>query len=235
MLSRRLPADFGNTPILVTPESALSFWRRDVGQVDPFLLFMARQLAGPETVVWDIGANVGLFSFAAAALGSTVLAVEPDIWLGQLLQRSVWLNRLPVTVLPAAVADSPGVSTLHFSEHGRASSSLAGPGAGQTVVTITLDWLLERFPPPQVLKIDVEGLEYAVLKGGYEVLKHRPKVFCEVTENHDEIAELLRDSGYTLYAARDREHGPLRRPSHDTLALPSAGRQSATVSAPVPK
>jgi FkbM family methyltransferase len=223
VLKRRLPAEFGNTQILVTPESALSFWKRDVGQVDPFLLSMARQLAGREAIVWDIGANLGLFSFAAAALGSKVLAVEADTWLAHLLQRSVMLNKLPVTILPAAVTDTLGVSSLHVSSDGRASSSLAGSGAGQTVVTITLDWLLERFPPPQVLKIDVEGLEYAVLKGGCKLLELRPAIFCEVTENHDAIGQLLNEAGYKIYAARDQERRPLQRPSRDTLALPSTG------------
>ncbi|PYX36419.1 MAG: FkbM family methyltransferase, partial [Acidobacteria bacterium] len=103
---------------------------------------MARQWARNETTVWDIGANVGLFSFAAAALGSRVLAVEADVWLASLLHRSVLLNGAPVTVLAAAVADTPGITSLHFSEEGKSSNSLLGAGPAQTVVTITLDWIL---------------------------------------------------------------------------------------------
>ena len=81
-MQRRLPKVFGGAPILVSPDSALAFWKRDLGSVDPYLLSMARELVRPGMVVWDIGANVGLFAFAAAALGAPqVLAVEPDIWL----------------------------------------------------------------------------------------------------------------------------------------------------------
>lgn len=76
--------------------------------------------------VWDIGANVGLFSFAAASLGAQVVAVEADTWPANLLQRSALLNQLPVTVFPAAVSDRQGVSKLYLSEHGRASNSLRG-------------------------------------------------------------------------------------------------------------
>lgn len=220
VLTRHLSEDFGHVPFLVTPESALSYWRRDVSKVDAFLLSMVLELTTKDATVWDIGANVGLFAFAAAARGAKLVAVEADTWLAHLLQRSVRLNGLPVTVLPAAVSDQCGIATLHFSEDGRASSSLVGTGLGQTVVSVTLDWMLKHFPTPQVLKIDVEAMEYAVLQGGVRLLeKHHPTIFCEVTANHDKIGQMLRALGYALYAARDRERQPLERPSRDTLAV----------------
>jgi FkbM family methyltransferase len=182
---------------------------------------MVRELVRPKMTVWDIGANVGLFSFAAAALGAQVVAVEADIWLANLMQRSVLLNQLPVTVLPAAVDDHHGVSKLYISDRGRASNSLGGSGPAQTVVTITLDSLLDHFSAPQVLKIDVEGMEYAVLNGARKVLQSRPVLFCEVSEHHDSIGELLRQANYKVYAARESNRQPLQRPSRDSLALPS--------------
>jgi len=181
---------------------------------------MVRELVRPEMTVWDIGANVGLFSFAAAALGARVWAVEADIWLANLMHRSALLNRLPVIVLPAAMSDSLGVSKLYLSSRGKASNSLIGTGPAQTVVSVTLDWMLDHFPSPQVLKIDVEGMEYAVLKGGQKVLQSRPVIFSEVTQDHDLLGELLRRAGYEIYAAGQSNRQPLRRPSRDTLAVP---------------
>jgi len=221
VLKRHLPSEFGGAPMFVSPESTLGYWRCDLGKIDPFLLSMVRELVRSEMTVWDIGANVGLFSFAAAALGSRVLAVEADTWLAGLLHRSVLLNGLPVTVLPAAVADAPGISALHYSDHGRASNSLVGSGPTQSVVTITLYWILDHFSAPQVLKIDVEGMEYAVLRGAGKLLQLRPIILCEVTRHHDCVGQLLRDAGYTLYAARELNRHPLQKPSYDTLALPS--------------
>jgi FkbM family methyltransferase len=210
----------------VTPDSALGYWRRDISRVDPFLLSMVRELVRPKMSVWDVGANVGLFSFAAASLGAQVVAVEADLWLANLMHRSALLNKLPVTVLPAAVSDRQGVSKLYLSDHGRASNSLSGSGPAQTIVTVTLDWMLDYFPAPQVLKIDVEGLEYAVLTGAQKVFQSRPVIFCEVSEQHDLVGELLRSAEYEFYAARTNERQPLRRPSRDTLAVPKAqGRQ----------
>lgn len=183
---------------------------------------MVRELVRPEMSVWDIGANVGLFSFAAASLGAQVVAVEADLWLAHLMHRSASLNKLPVTVLPAAVSDRQGVSKLYLSCHGKASNSLSGSGPAQTIVTVSLDWMLDYFPAPQVLKIDVEGLESAVLTGARKVLQSRPVIFCEVTEEHDLIGELLRGAEYEFYAARTHDRQPLHRPSRDTLAVPKA-------------
>jgi FkbM family methyltransferase len=103
---------------------------------------MVRELVRPEMTVWDIGANIGLFSFAAASVGARVLAVEADMWLANLIHRSVLLNKLPVTVLPAAVSDHQGISRLHLSEQGRASNSLcrdgiARPCRGDAICSIT--------------------------------------------------------------------------------------------------
>jgi FkbM family methyltransferase len=221
VLKRRLPPEFGGAPILVTPDSALSYWRRDLSKIDPFLLSMVQEIVSTGMTVWDIGANVGLFSFAAASIGAQVIAVEPDTWLANLIFRSTLLNGLPVTVLPAAVTDCHGISHLSISKDGRASNSLTiGAGAGQPVVSVTLDWMLEYFAPPQVLKIDVEGHEHAVLRGARKVLDARPTIFCEVTDNHDEIRELLLRANYEFYAARSTERLPLARPSRDTLAIP---------------
>jgi FkbM family methyltransferase len=181
---------------------------------------MVRELVRPNMTVWDIGANVGLFSFAAASLGAQVVAIEPDTWLANLMHRSALLNKLPVTVLPAAVSDHQGVSRLYLSDQGKASNSLVGDGIAQTVIAVTLDSLLEHFAAPQVLKIDVEGMEYAVLRGARRVLQARPRIFCEVTDHHEAIGKLLTEANYQFYAAREPNGPPLLRPSRDTLAVP---------------
>ena len=87
---RRLPAKFGRLPIYVTPEAGLRYWLT-MSRVDPTLYNMVEELVRPGATVWDVGANVGLFSFCAAALAGPsgfVLSVEPDLWLAQLVDRS---------------------------------------------------------------------------------------------------------------------------------------------------
>ena len=220
VLKRRLPKEFGGAPLFVSPEAALAYWRWDLSTVDPFLLSMVRELVRPDMTVWDIGANLGLFSFAAAGLGANVLAVEPDMWLANLIYQSASMNKLPVTVVPAAVSDRHGIAKLYLSPEGRASNSLSGMGIAQNVIAITLDALLDNFAAPQVLKIDVEGVEYSVLRGATRVLQARPRILVEVTSHHEQIGELMRHAGYELYAARDAGRQPLIRPSRDSLAIP---------------
>ncbi len=219
VLRRRLPSEFNNVEILVSPDSALAYWKPNLASVDPHLLSLARELVRSGMTVWDIGANVGLFAFAAAGLGAQVLAVEGDTWLAHLLHRSVLLNGLPVTVLPAAVADTNGIGQMHLSDQGRASNSLQGSGpGGQTILTITLDWLLEHFPAPQLIKIDIEGMEYAALQGARQVVTLKPTILCEVTQNHEMVGRFLTEAGYTMYAAGEKERTPLETPCFETLA-----------------
>ena len=120
-----------------------------------------------------------------------VLSVEPDLWLAQLVGRSareLSLSRSKcscVRVVCASVSDANRVTELSVSERARSSShSTHASGSTQAqgsrylqqTVSLTLDFLLEHYPPPSVLKIDVETHEANVLRGATRLLRevHRP-------------------------------------------------------------
>jgi len=134
VLKRRPPARFGAAPIFVSPDARLRFWRKDLANCDPALLDAARELVGPSDAVWDVGANVGLFSFAAAARAGPVghvLAIEADLWLVSLLRQSTTVqpsSSAPVQVLPVAVSDQVGVAEFCIAKRGRCSNYLLGVG-----------------------------------------------------------------------------------------------------------
>lgn len=238
VVRRRLPPEFGSHALFVSPDASLRLWRRDLRRADPLLLGLAAELVRPGDRVWDVGANVGLFAFAAAFLAGpsgAVLAVEADGWLAGLLRRSAESAGpayAPVEVLAAAVAESPGVAELHIAARGRAGSHL-GDVAGSTqaggvrevrqVAAVTLDGLLATSPPPRLVKIDVEGAEARCLRGAGRLLAEvRPVLLCEVSEpSAREVGERLLGLGYTLYDAEvpPGRRRPLATPAWNTLAV----------------
>lgn len=108
VLKRHLPREFGGGSVYVTPDAALRFWRQNLYKADPMLFDAARELVRPGDVVWDVGANVGLFSFATAALaGPTgqVLAIEPDLLAGRF---AAAIRAIPATHLCSSGNPSRG-------------------------------------------------------------------------------------------------------------------------------
>lgn len=241
VLRRRLPAKFGKLPIYVTPEAGLRYWT-SMARVDCVLYQMAAELVKPGAVVWDVGANVGLFSFCGAALAGrsgSVLALEPDLWLAQMISRSsremnvARYGCADVRVLCASVSDSNRISQLEVAERARASNHLVeAVGSSQAkglrylqpTVTVTLDFLLDHFPAPSVLKIDAETHEASILKGAVRLLKQaRPAIWCEVSpENSVAVTDLLHTAGYRLYGAETQPHPLTDRAWFHTLAVPAA-------------
>lgn len=235
VLYRRLPDPFRAARIYVSSEGGLRYLRPSMGKVDADLLKLAAETIRPGDVVWDIGANIGLFTFAAAVAAGPdghVLALEPDAVMASLLRRSAIANRglAPVEVLPAAVADQVAVARFHVAKRNRSTSHLDGFGTTQTggvrvtelVPTVTLDWLADHFPMPSVIKIDVEAAELQVLGGGAQVLNSQPTIICEVAGcNAAAVADILSAHGYTLYDAHqpaDRRR-PTAAAAPDTLAI----------------
>ncbi len=241
VLHRRLPSKFGRLPIYVTPEAGLRYWSA-MSRVDPVLYRMAEEIVKPGSVVWDVGANVGLFSFCAAARSGQsgfVLAIEPDFWLAHLINRSSQQLGAghhpcaPVEVLCASVSDSNRISKLAIAERARASNYLIeavgstearGARCVQPTVSLTLDFLLQVFPAPSVLKIDAETHEAGVLKGAERLLNEvKPTIWCEVSaENSDEVTRLLHGAQYQLYGAQVQPHLPVDRAWFHTLAVPNS-------------
>jgi FkbM family methyltransferase len=235
VVRRRMPTPFAAARIYTTSEGGLRYLRPRLTYVDPPLLRLASEVVRPGDSIWDIGANLGLFSFAAAvAAGPTgnVLAVEPDATLVRLLRRSAEVNRrhASVEVLPAAIADGVGIGRFHIARRNRSTSYLDGFGTTQTggvratelVPTLTLDWLAAHMTPPDVIKIDVEEAEMHVLAGAAHVLQSHPTIICEVAGAHAEpLGELLRSYGYSIYDGDQpaSQRVPLPAAPPNTLAI----------------
>ncbi len=235
---RKLPVGVVSVPVLVSPASGLMYLFRSMRRVDPQLIGFAEEFVRPGAVVWDIGANQGLFSFAAAHMAGPqgkVTAFEPDLWLVEGLRASARRQpstSAPVEVVPVAVASENALRRFAIAKRSRASNHLVGYGLSetggeaetQTVPAVTIDWLIRTLPVPDVIKIDVEGAEQEVLAGATALFAQaRPMVICEVGgEARDWITEFFHSRNYILYSGLvpKAERQPCGKASWSTLAVP---------------
>lgn len=163
---------------------------------------------GPGKTVADVGAHMGFDTLHFARLvgpGGHVHAFEPDPANGRKLRRNCELNSLrQVTLHPHAVSDRCG--TARFLAHGTTTSRVA-TATDQTTVevqTVTLDEALgptDSVSPIDLIKVDVEGFEFEVLRGSTRILRDiRPVWLIEI---HSAIAladcvRLLAAAGYRV-------------------------------------
>jgi FkbM family methyltransferase len=211
MFPRRLPDDLGGCRFPASLEGGSKFLRLRSQHFDPVLTDFAKSAITEGSVVWDIGANVGLFTFVAAGLAGptgTVVAVEADTWLvGNLRQAARWnSSAAKIIVIPVAIGDATGLGEFLVAKSARAVSYLA-PALGtsltggirerQTVPVLTLDCLAQTLAQPDVLKIDVEGAEALALAGAHHVLEGKPTIFIEAVERTSPLVHnLLAPHGY---------------------------------------
>lgn len=172
----------------------------------------------PGSLLYDVGANVGMYTIYAAALRDVrVLAFEPESQNFALLNKNIFSNRLDklVQAYPVALSDGMSFDKLHLSRFEIAGSchnfgetiDFDGrefrPGFSQGCLAVTLDSLVEQhgMPVPDHIKIDVDGIEHKVIAGARGTLR-RPEVksvLIEINtrrEDHMETVRLMESLGF---------------------------------------
>jgi FkbM family methyltransferase len=142
---------------------------------------------GPGSIVWDVGANVGLYTEKFLARGAKrVICVEPAPAAVEALRAKFGAETARVTILPMALSDVCGSGAMAADGASPTNQLRAGIG-GQGLTEVRLmraDDLMRsiNLPPPSVLKIDVEGYELEVLRGFGDAIhsKDLQAVFVEV-------------------------------------------------------
>ena len=166
---------------------------------------------GENTIVVDIGANVGLYSLYAASKNHKVYAFEPESLNFSCLNLNIFDNNFndKIFAFPIAINDVEKISRLNL-------SSMHYGGSGNTFdrqisdsglkfepifkqgsVSFSLDEICKRLNfTPDIIKIDVDGNELKVINGMKEVLvsKNLKSICIELNpkfKEHSEVLEIL--------------------------------------------
>ena len=170
----------------------------------------------PGDICWDIGANIGFYTCLLASRvedAGTVVAFEPALRTCGYLRENVSLNRFTnVTVINKGLSDRMEQRHLYYSEAGLAEGTASlkyanGRSASERVTLDTIDNLVRELPVPDFIKIDVEGYQLEVLRGGEHYLKtHAPLLMAELKDVGEtnrtmfgEVENYVADLGYQLY------------------------------------
>ena len=147
---------------------------------EPEVLFALKKLIRPDSLVLDLGANVGYFtahmSKMVGARGS-VHAFEPEPRNFYLLGQNIKRNNLEnVTIHQVALGDREEIKNLHISDFSGGMHRLYDSTCcGREIVRVPVRRLDSIFEPDQisVMKIDVEGYEPFVLLGAEKIIRNQ--------------------------------------------------------------
>ncbi|MBO3460279.1 FkbM family methyltransferase [Aetokthonos hydrillicola] len=155
------------------------------------------------TTVLDIGANVGLFSILLSRLvGSKgkVISFEPLPRNIDFIKKHIQLNKIEnIAIYSAAISDKNGVMKFNTSPY-NAQGCLAESGDLEVSV-MTLDSLKDLNPPVSLVKIDVEGAEANVLRGGEKFFQADRPVILLATHGKIQVNDcrgILASYGYSM-------------------------------------
>jgi FkbM family methyltransferase len=192
-------------------------------------------------IVYDIGAFEGLLTMFFSRGARHVIAWEPNPESRRRLLTNLRLNRLSnVLVRDVGLADAPGEATLVYDPLMPGAASGGGAVAsqirdsapslaevGMRVATLDDEVRTQALPPPDFVKIDVEGMELPVLLGAQRTIcAHRPQIYIELhgaeqedkRRNAREVISLLWSWGYHdlihVETGKALEPETTDRPSH---------------------
>ncbi len=158
-------------------------------------------------VVYDVGANVGIYALLASSrvgFSGRVYAFEPLDRNVRYLRRHIMLNNLEnCTVVEKAVCKESGIRRFSAAAWESSMAKLS-PDGEKLIPSTTLDNCVYgeiHFRPPDIIKIDVEGAELEVLEGATRTIcEFYPTIFLELhgTQLHADCRDFLLAKGYNI-------------------------------------
>lgn len=180
-------------------------------------LFVAIQKVFAPKTFWDIGANIGVYSYLLKSLDEKieVKLFEPDPINLSLVEQTTRRARLSgIEVFPCAVSDETGIGAFLLDSISGATGTLENPALSfvsqryriaprfVSVHKVTVDGVRATAKTVDLMKVDVEGHEERVFKGAVKTLSQdQPIVIFESFHPETSLVTQLRDLGYLLLDA----------------------------------
>jgi len=158
-----------------------------------------------EGVFVDVGSHIGKFTVPIAKMGANVISIEPHPGNFKMLVKNIKLNKVEDKVIPMniALSDENTEGKLYIGVNNLRHSIVENYGKGSIKVTFdTLDDIVKNIGVNRIdfIKIDVEGSELNVIKGGLKSInKFKPNMIIEVRKcNLKRLKKMLLNVGYSV-------------------------------------
>lgn len=178
-------------------------------------------IPGADGVFWDVGANIGWYTWFCAHLRPSfaIVSFEPDPKNVECLRRTSRAWNLPRhLIVPVAVSEQSGRATFYLDEITGATGTLKNDEATFTatyygatprrleVGVVSLDEFARDHEPPSVIKLDIEGTELSALRGSSRLIERcQPVLLLETYYQRPDIFSYLDHFGYRLYDSDRRD------------------------------
>lgn len=221
--------DYQDRDVRMHVDSVMQYYRLRSCAKEPETVRWIECYIKPGDVLYDIGANIGAYSFAACSHCAgqiTVHAFEPSFSNYYYLCQNVILNGCQQSITPhmMALAKESGVSVFNYqsTEAGTALHTLGArvdykgeafePVHVQRVISYSIDDLVSAygFPVPSHIKLDVDGIELDILHGAAKTLldsrvRSIQVEMCDYRETESTFTEFLGDKGFRLASRVEHE------------------------------
>ena len=211
-----------------TPNALCAFRAETFSTKEPETLEWIEEFGANGAVLFDIGANIGLYSIYHSVLNKgNVIAFEPSFFNLKLLAKNININSTQdfITVITTPLTSHNSTNNFKYEDdtEGGALSAFGvdfgydgkdiNSSLSVKVIGSSLDSLIENQTiedTPNLVKIDVDGIEHLILSGAVNTLKNKNCMSVLVEVNEDfleqsiEVKRILEDCGFVL---RDKLHG----------------------------
>lgn len=179
----------------------------------------------PNSILFDVGANIGLYSIYAAKKNIKVIAFEPSVFNLEFLTKNIYHNNLKdiIDIFPLPLSNFTNKNSMKYSSAvwGGALSTFGENKNwnGEKMVSefehstfsITLDKFIDIYnlQYPDYIKIDVDGIEHLIISAGQQTLRNCKSILIEINDNYIEqknnSEKILKSLGFELFQKRNSD------------------------------